>query len=48
MIEDLRSELDDVLKGCGLDGAHVEVRPVDAIDRHPQTGKLRRFIPLSS
>ncbi len=37
--------LSRALEHCGLDGAWVEVRPVDTIDRHPQTGKLRRFIP---
>lgn len=44
---DLRSDLTNALARCGLNAARVEVRAVDAIERHPQTGKLRRFIPLS-
>jgi phenylacetate-CoA ligase len=32
----------------GLRSPDVTVRPVDHLDRHPVTGKLRRFIPLTT
>jgi hypothetical protein len=35
------------LEQAGLTDPQVVVRPVESFDRHPETGKLRRFVPLS-
>ena len=34
------------LTALGIEGARVEVQTVMSIERHPNSGKLRRFIPL--
>jgi len=40
--------LEDELEAAGLAGAVVRVSRVDRLERHPQSGKLKRFVPLSS
>ena len=42
----LRQELVDGLTKSGLLNAQVEINLVDRLDRHKETGKLKRFIPL--
>lgn len=42
----LRDELAAALTGAGLAGPTVTVRTVTDLPRHPETGKLRRFLPL--
>jgi phenylacetate-CoA ligase len=42
----LRQELVDGLIRLGLDALEVSISPVEALDRHGGTGKLRRFVPL--
>lgn len=42
----LRRALVAALGRAGLDGAVVTVRRVPHLARHPETGKLRRFLPL--
>jgi phenylacetate-CoA ligase len=37
--------LEASLRGTGLDAPEVSVRCVEAIARHPETGKARRFVP---
>ena len=44
----LRHRLTCALEKAGLADPQVTVRPVDSLDRHHQTGKLRRFVPLPS
>ncbi len=44
--EGIANELRTALERAGLAGGVVSVRPVDTIERHPLTGKTRRFIPL--
>ena len=39
--------LEDELEAAGLTGAVVRVSRVDRLERHPQSGKLKRFVPLS-
>jgi phenylacetate-coenzyme A ligase PaaK-like adenylate-forming protein len=43
---ELERALRKAIAAAGLDEAHVQVRTVDAVPRHPETGKTRRFIPL--
>lgn len=38
--------LRDALAGAGLRDAEVRVQRVDALERHPETGKVRRFLRL--
>jgi phenylacetate-CoA ligase len=42
----LTTALADSLRRAGLASPQVAVRAVDAVARHPETGKARRFIPL--
>jgi phenylacetate-coenzyme A ligase PaaK-like adenylate-forming protein len=42
----LAASLENSLRGAGLQDPQVTVRKVDRIERHPETGKARRFIPL--
>jgi hypothetical protein len=42
----LAAALEASLRDAGLPGATAAVRRVEAIPRHPQTGKARRFVPL--
>jgi hypothetical protein len=42
----LRNELTEGLAKAGLARAEIESNLVDTLERHKETGKLRRFIPL--
>lgn len=42
----LRTALCAALADAGLRDAEVVVRRVDALERHPETGKVRRFLRL--
>jgi phenylacetate-coenzyme A ligase PaaK-like adenylate-forming protein len=42
----LKKELTDALAKAGLANAEIEIELVDSLERHKETGKLRRFIPL--
>jgi len=44
--EGLARRLERELEAAGLAGARVETRQVEAIERHAESGKLRRFISL--
>jgi phenylacetate-coenzyme A ligase PaaK-like adenylate-forming protein len=45
-LDALAADLRGALTGAGLDAPEVTVREVEAIARHPETGKVRRFVPL--
>jgi phenylacetate-coenzyme A ligase PaaK-like adenylate-forming protein len=45
-VGDLRDRVAEALAGAGLPGPVVAVRAVAELSRHPQTGKLARFVPL--
>jgi phenylacetate-coenzyme A ligase PaaK-like adenylate-forming protein len=45
-LETLRARLTRALAGAGLSHPEVTVRTAQRLDRHPQTGKLARFVPL--
>jgi phenylacetate-coenzyme A ligase PaaK-like adenylate-forming protein len=47
-VADLTARLSGALVAAGLDHADVTVHRVDRVDRHPVSGKLRRFSPLPS
>ncbi len=42
----LRRELVDGLAKAGLPNAQIDIALVDSLNRHKETGKLKRFIPL--
>jgi phenylacetate-CoA ligase len=42
-LERLRGELRSALSAAGLPDSEVAVESVPALERHPETGKLRRF-----
>ena len=42
----LRRQIVAGLEAAGLHGAQVEIDLVDSLERHKETGKLKRFIPL--
>jgi hypothetical protein len=42
-----RKALTGALEEAGLRGAIVTVEPVAELPRHPETNKLKRFMPLS-
>jgi phenylacetate-coenzyme A ligase PaaK-like adenylate-forming protein len=44
----LTARLAAALESAGLADAQVNLRIVNSLERHAQTGKLRRFIPLPS
>jgi phenylacetate-coenzyme A ligase PaaK-like adenylate-forming protein len=44
--EALKKQLTDALAQAGLPNAEIEIDLVDTLERHKETGKLRRFIPL--
>ena len=44
----LIAEFEHNLRNAGLHRPHVSFRAVDAINRDPRTGKVRRFIPLTT
>ncbi|MFN0089985.1 MAG: phenylacetate--CoA ligase family protein [Acidimicrobiales bacterium] len=46
LVEEIAAQLRAALADAGLRGADVVVRLVDRIERDPDTGKARRFIPL--
>jgi phenylacetate-coenzyme A ligase PaaK-like adenylate-forming protein len=35
------------LRAAGVPDPRAEVRVVSAVERHPETGKVRRFVPLA-
>jgi phenylacetate-coenzyme A ligase PaaK-like adenylate-forming protein len=45
-LDALRGDLVRALAAAGLPDAEVRARCVPALERHSDTGKLRRFIPL--
>jgi phenylacetate-coenzyme A ligase PaaK-like adenylate-forming protein len=45
-VGELSAQLRQALAAAGLDGPHVAVKRVDRLERHPASGKLRRFVPL--
>ena len=47
-LDGLSDRLRRALVDGGLSGPDVTVRPVDSLDRHPVTGKLRRFVPITT
>jgi phenylacetate-coenzyme A ligase PaaK-like adenylate-forming protein len=47
-VHTIAARLKDALRAAGLADPEVTVRSVDAIERHVETGKTRRFIPLSA
>lgn len=44
----VRGELISALAGSGLDDPKVTVRFADRLERHTETGKLKRFVPLAN
>jgi phenylacetate-CoA ligase len=47
-LDGLPERLRRALVDGGLSSPDVTVRPVDGLDRHPVTGKLRRFVPITT
>ena len=47
-LDGLADRLRQALIDGGLTRPDVTVQPVDRLDRHPVTGKLRRFIPITA
>jgi hypothetical protein len=45
-LDDVRMRLVTALARAGLTDPQVAVQLVDALDRNPETAKVRRFIPL--
>ena len=43
----LKNQLTEGLAKAGLANAEIEIDLVDTLERHKETGKLRRFIPLA-
>lgn len=43
----LEQELVAAVQSAGLNAPSFEIAVVDALQRHPETGKLKRFIPLT-
>ncbi len=43
----LARNLEGALRGAGLPAPRVALRRVDRLERHRETGKLRRFVPLA-
>jgi phenylacetate-coenzyme A ligase PaaK-like adenylate-forming protein len=46
-LEDLVSKLVAALRRYGLPEPTIRIRVADSLQRHPASGKLRRFVPLS-
>lgn len=44
----LASQLREALRGLGVVGASAAVRVVDELERDPNTGKLKRFVPTTA
>jgi phenylacetate-CoA ligase len=47
-LAELASDIGDRLRHAGVAGPKVTVRVVEALARHPQTGKIRRFVSRTS
>lgn len=45
-LDGVRAALRTALAEAGLRDPEVSARAVDTLERHPETGKVRRFIPL--
>ena len=45
-VPSLKAALSADLAKAGLPGADIEIELVDKLERHKETGKLRRFVPL--
>jgi phenylacetate-coenzyme A ligase PaaK-like adenylate-forming protein len=45
-VRSLAADLEASLRSAGVPDPHATVRPVRTIERHPETGKARRFVPL--
>lgn len=45
-VAELRQQLVDALISAGLAEPRIEINLVDSLERHRETGKLRRFVPL--
>ena len=45
-VAELRRQLVAALAKAGLPNAQIEINLVDGLERHKETGKLKRFIPL--
>lgn len=43
----LKAQLAAALAKAGLPNAEIEIDMVDSLERHKETGKLRRFVPLA-
>jgi phenylacetate-CoA ligase len=46
-IATLRQQIVDGLAESGLRDAQIEINLVDSLERHKETGKLKRFVPLT-
>jgi phenylacetate-coenzyme A ligase PaaK-like adenylate-forming protein len=46
-IATLRQQIVEGLAASGLHDAQIEINLVDSLERHKETGKLKRFIPLN-
>jgi len=46
-VGELRQQLVAALAKAGLPNAEIEINLVDSLERHRETGKLKRFIPLA-
>ena len=44
----LKADLEDALRSLGMHQPEITIEFVDAVIRHQETGKLRRFVPLLS
>jgi hypothetical protein len=43
----LRRQIVDGLAASGLHDVQIEINLVDSLERHKETGKLKRFVPLT-
>jgi phenylacetate-coenzyme A ligase PaaK-like adenylate-forming protein len=46
-IATLRRQIVDGLAASGLHDVQIEINLVDSLERHKETGKLKRFVPLT-
>ena len=47
-LEEMSNRIEENLRKQGLENPHVTVDIVSTLPRHPETGKVKRFIPLKS
>jgi phenylacetate-CoA ligase len=47
-VEQILNKIKENLRKQGLKNPHVTVDIVNSLPRHPETGKVKRFIPLKS